>query len=137
MRIPPLPPLAVLVVDDNRDAADTLGAYLRYAGHRVRTAYSPADAGRALAAGFRPDAVLVDLAMPGASGYDVARGVCAAVGRRPLLVAVTGHQGMEGRSAAEGFDHHFLKPVDPADLLAALEAYAARLPAPADNTRGA
>src|SRR5947209_9804353 len=72
-----LPPLAVLVVDDNRDAADTLAVYLRYAGHRVRTAYSAADAGRVLATGFRPDAVLVDVAMPGTTGYDVAREVCA------------------------------------------------------------
>jgi CheY-like chemotaxis protein len=135
MRIPPPPPpLAVLVVDDNRDAADTLGAYLRYAGHSVRTAGSAADAGRALAGGFRPDAVLLDLVLPGTSGYDVAHAVCAAAGRRPLLVAVTGHHGLEGWSAREGFDHHFLKPVNPDDLLAALGTYAARLPDPPVST---
>ena len=127
---PPPPPLSVLVVDDNRDAANTLAVYLRYAGQRVRTAYSAADAGRVLAAGFRPDAVLVDVALPGTTGYDVAREVCAALGRRPLLVAVTGHQGMEQRSASERFDHHFLKPVNPEHLLAALDIYAARLPDP-------
>jgi CheY-like chemotaxis protein len=74
----------------------------------------------------RPDAVLIDVGLPGEDGFAVARRVCAALPDRPLLVAMTGFQGLEARSKAEGFDLHFLKPADPAALLSALAAHAAK-----------
>lgn len=113
---------SVLVVDDNTDAADTLALLLRLHGHRVTTAYTGADA-LAAARNEEPDAVFLDLRLPGADGYEVARHLRAAVpGRKLLLVAVTGY-GQDGdhkRTREAGFDHHLVKPADPAALLALL-----------------
>jgi PAS domain S-box-containing protein len=104
----------ILVVDDNRDSADTLAALLRKLGNEVVTAY---DGERALelAEQLRPDLMVVDLGMPGLSGYDVARQVRV----RPefqstLLAAVTGwgKEDDHRRSLAAGFDCHLVKPVD-------------------------
>jgi two-component system CheB/CheR fusion protein len=75
---------------------------------------------------FPPDVVLMDIGLPGEDGYAVARRVCAALRRRPVLVAVTGHQDLEGRSRVEGFDHHLLKPVDPEELVYLLMTYTTR-----------
>src|SRR4051794_28800736 len=98
----PAPLPSVLIVDDSPDAADSLAAVLRAHGHRVRTAYTPGDVGRAVQAGFRPDAVLMDVGLPDTDGYAVTRELCAALGYRPLLLAVTGHRELEGRSDREG-----------------------------------
>jgi CheY-like chemotaxis protein len=119
------------VVDDNRDGADSLAELARLHGHTVRTAYSPAAALVALDS-FVPDAVLMDLGMPGMDGYQLAREICGRLARRPLLVAVTGHSELARRSQDEGFDEHFLKPVDPAALMAFLAAHAAKR----ENGRG-
>jgi CheY-like chemotaxis protein len=113
------------VVDDNRDGADSLAELARLHGHTVRTAYSPAAALAALDS-FAPDVVLMDLAMPEMDGYKLARKICARLARRPLLVAITGHTELARRSQDEGFDEHFLKPVDPAALMAFLAAHAAK-----------
>jgi CheY-like chemotaxis protein len=119
-------PLSVLVVEDYPDGADSLATLLRVAGHSVATA---GDGPAALAAVLvsEPDAVLIDVGLPGEDGYAVAKRICVGLPDRPLLVALTGFQGLEGRSRAEGFDLHFLKPADPAALLSALAAHAARL----------
>jgi len=118
-------PLSVLVVEDYPDGAESLAALLGAVGHSVATAR---DGPAALAAVgvSRPDAVLIDVGLPGEDGFAVARRVCAALPDRPLLVAMTGFQGLEARSKAEGFDLHFLKPADPAALLSALAAHAAK-----------
>jgi CheY-like chemotaxis protein len=113
------------VVDDNRDGADSLAELARLFGHVVRTAYTPAEALAALGS-FAPDAVLMDLRMPGMDGYQLAREICGRLARRPLLVAVTGHSVLARRSQDEGFDEHFLKPMDPAALMAFLAAHAAK-----------
>jgi CheY-like chemotaxis protein len=117
--VPPAPPaprpLRVLVVDDHRDSADSLGHLLTTLGHDARVAYGGADA-RAEAASFPPDVVLMDIEMPGEDGYAVARSLCAQLSYRPVRVAVTCFGNLEGRSRSEGFEHHLLKPLDPAEL---------------------
>jgi signal transduction histidine kinase len=105
----------ILVVDDNRDAADTLTMVLELAGHEVRTAYDGADALQ-LAEVFRPRVMLLDIGMPHMDGYQAARQIRdRAWGRSMVLVALTGWgQEQDRRRTREaGFDHHFVKPVDP------------------------
>jgi two-component system, OmpR family, response regulator len=115
------PSLSVLVVDDSRDAADSLADVLRACGHEARTAYTPTEA--VIAVGdFAPDAILMDIGIPGMDGYRLARKLCGLLGRRPLLIAVTGCTGLEEWSRTEGFDAHFLKPADPQELLDVLQA---------------
>jgi CheY-like chemotaxis protein len=111
----------VLVVDDNRDAADSLGALLGLIGVEARVVYSGPDALAAVGE-FHPAVVLLDLGMPGMDGYEVARRVRArADAGRVTLVALTGWGQDEDRrrSRAAGFDHHLTKPAD-VDALEAL-----------------
>ena len=80
----------VLVVDDNRDAADSLASVLQALGYATRTAYSSREAMFALTA-FSPRAVLLDIELPDMGGYDMAREIRARkLGNDPVLVAVTG-----------------------------------------------
>jgi signal transduction histidine kinase len=119
----PGPSRRVLVVDDNRDAADSLALLLKLMGHEVRTAYDgPAALQEARA--WRPEVVLLDIGLPGMTGYEVARRLRE---ERPpeelLLVALTGYGQEEDRRRSQeaGLDLHFVKPVDPnalRDLLA-------------------
>jgi PAS domain S-box-containing protein len=111
----------VLIADDNRDAADSLGMLLGLAGHEVRIAHSGQTA-LSLAQVFRPDTALLDIGMPDLSGYEVAR----QLRREPWgagirLIALTGWGQTDDRRRAHeaGFDHHLTKPIDP-DALAAL-----------------
>lgn len=112
VRLPRAPAaLRVLVVDDNPDAAHTLSALLRMTGHDVVKASGGEDALR-LAAGHRPDVAIIDLAMPGISGYELAEKLRAqAWARDSVLIALTGHEAPEARVRGAGFDHHFLKPI--------------------------
>jgi CheY-like chemotaxis protein len=108
----------ILVVDDNRDSADSMSLMLRHLGHDVRAAYDGAEAEQA-ADTFRPDAVLLDIGLPKRNGYEVARHIRRQPwGAAVLLIAVTGWgQEEDRRKAAEaGFDHHLTKPVNPAEL---------------------
>jgi DNA-binding response OmpR family regulator len=125
MTTPTTPP-SILIVDDSPDAADSLATIFRAHGHEARTAYSSSDVGRLVQAGFRPGVVAMDIGLPDTDGYAVARELCAALGYRPLLLAVTGHQNLDDRSDREGFDWHFLKPVDPTLLLKMLDIYGRR-----------
>ncbi len=106
-------PLRVLVVDDNADVLTSMTMLLELEGHAVTTAQDADSALRAVA-DFRPDVVLLDLGLPGADGYEVARRLRTRHGEDVLLVAVTGYGQPEdrARSRAAGFDHHLLKPVD-------------------------
>jgi CheY-like chemotaxis protein len=110
-------PVRVLVADDNRDSADSLQRVLVLYGHEVRVAYDGASALR-IGAEFRPRVAVLDIAMPGTDGYDVARAIRRQHGREVTLVALTGWgQEADRRRAMEsGFDHHLVKPVDPGAL---------------------
>jgi signal transduction histidine kinase/ActR/RegA family two-component response regulator len=130
--------LTVLVVDDNRDGAETIADLLRAWGHRPHTAHE-GHTGVRLAAELRPDVLLLDLGLPGLDGYDVAR-IIGNAGLRDglLLVAVTGYgqEGDRARTAAAGFDHHLVKPVDPEELRRLLEGVRAGASRPVTGTGG-
>jgi CheY-like chemotaxis protein/two-component sensor histidine kinase len=103
----------ILVVDDNKDAADSLGMLLRMMGNEVRTAHDGLEAVGA-AAVFRPDVVLLDIGLPKLNGYDAARRIRAERGDNVMLIALTGWGQEEDRrrSKEAGFDHHMTKPVE-------------------------
>ena len=107
----------VLVVDDNRDAADTLARLLQEAGATVRVAYNGPDALNAVEE-FAPHTLVLDLGMPGMSGLDVARQVHKRPGTPPELIALTGWGQSADRelTRAAGFRHHLTKPVDFSEL---------------------
>jgi CheY-like chemotaxis protein len=115
--------LRVLVADDDRDSVLTLMMLLREEGHEARGVYSGRQVmGHVL--DFDPDVVLLDIAMPELSGWEVARTIRARRGaERPLLIGISGEykQGAD-RVLAQilGFNHYFVKPYAPADLLALL-----------------
>jgi CheY-like chemotaxis protein len=121
--------LAVLIVDDDRDGAESLAELLRFRGYAVRVACTPGTAVTE-AETHRPDVILMDIGIPGMDGYRVAQRVCELLGRKPLLVAITGYGHLEERSRQEGFDHHFLKPADPSAIESVLAAHAGRRSAP-------
>jgi CheY-like chemotaxis protein len=109
----------ILIVDDNMDAADSLGHLLELMGHEVRTAYD-GEAGVVAAAAFRPDVVLMDIGMPKLNGYDAARRIRQeSWGKQLILVALTGwgQESDRRRSQEAGFDRHLVKPVDPNALM--------------------
>ena len=113
----------ILVVDDNRDAADTLAAVLGLQGHTVKVAYHGLEVS-ALARAFLPDVILLDLGLPGMSGYEVVSELRAAPDTRELtVIALTGYGQEEDRrrSREHGFDHHLVKPVNLAALLRLIE----------------
>jgi PAS domain S-box-containing protein len=108
----------ILVVDDNRDAAESLGLLLEMMGHQVCVTHGGAE-GLALMRTFEPAVVLLDIGMPDVDGYEVARRIREEGGsRRPLLIAITGWGQVEDRRRARqaGFDHHLTKPVDVHEL---------------------
>ena len=110
--------LKMLVVDDNRDAAESLSMLLELKGHEVRVAYDGEDALQ-LAEDFRPHMVLLDLGMPKMNGYEACRRIRDHVwGAQMTLVAVTGWGQEDDRrkSTAAGFDRHLVKPVNPETL---------------------
>jgi two-component system CheB/CheR fusion protein len=110
-------PVRVLVADDNRDAADTLQRVLALYGHEVRVAYDGASALR-IGQEFRPRVAVLDIAMPGSDGYEVAREMRRQQGRNVTIVALTGwgNENDLRRALEAGFDHHIVKPVDPGAL---------------------
>jgi CheY-like chemotaxis protein len=118
-----LPARRVLVVDDNRDAADSLGVLLRLLGAEVHVAHSGPEA-LEQARLHRPAVVLLDLGMPGMDGYQVARRIRQLPGLGDItLIALTGWgQDADRRdTAAAGFNHHLTKPADIKELEALLE----------------
>lgn len=112
----------VLVADDNRDAADSLAAFLALAGHEMRVAY---DGNTALSTAreFHPDMAVLDIDMPGLDGYAVAEALRVESWAEHLsIVAVTGLGDQENARRAEtaGFDAHLVKPVEPDRIRALL-----------------
>jgi CheY-like chemotaxis protein len=112
----------VLVIEDNRDARETLHAWLEELGHQVYTAGDGVE-GLATARHVHPEVALVDIGLPGLDGYQVAENLRASddPNRPMLLVAITGYGRPEdsARAREAGFDAHLVKPVQP-DALARL-----------------
>jgi len=118
----------ILVVDDNRDAADSLGALLEGLGASVRVVYDGHAALEALG-DFEADVVFLDLGMPGLDGFEVARKIREREDLRNVaLVAITGwgQQQDRARTQAAGFDRHLVKPVDPPRIHAVLASVTRR-----------
>jgi signal transduction histidine kinase len=112
----------IIVVDDNRDAADTLSMALRQHGADVQTTYSAMDALEALLPNSRA-VVIADLGMPELDGFELARRIRAdAANAEVTLIALSGWGQLEDRTRAQdaGFDAHFTKPADIDALVAAL-----------------
>ena len=111
-------PRRILIVDDNRDAADALALLLTFEGHHVDVEYRSTDALDRVAQ-QHPDVVFLDIGMPVMDGYAVARAIRAHHGNTPRLIALTGYGMPEDRkrTAAAGFDAHLVKPVDVETLL--------------------
>ncbi len=107
----------ILVADDNKDTADSLQRVLQLYGYDVRVAYDGASALR-MGAAFRPEVAVLDIGMPGANGYEVAREIRRQQGPQIKLVALTGwgQDGDRRRAMEAGFDFHLTKPVDPGTL---------------------
>ncbi len=109
-----LPRRRILVVDDNRDAAESLGELLSALGAIVRVVHSGREALETLDS-FAPDSVLLDIGMPDMDGYEVARKIRSTAEHGDvLLIALTGwgQEHDQRRSLAAGFDHHVVKPPD-------------------------
>jgi signal transduction histidine kinase/CheY-like chemotaxis protein/HAMP domain-containing protein len=128
--VPTLPALGrrlnVLIADDNRDAADTLATLMRLAGHSPRVAYEGASAVERFRA--QPaDVVLLDIGMPGMSGYEVARRIRSLQrsAQPPLIMAMSGWgQPKDKHAAADaGIDHHLTKPVTTQALMDVISAH--------------
>ena len=108
----------ILVVDDNVDSAESLAMVLRVTGHQVRTAHDGLTA-LAMADEFEPEIVLLDIGLPQMDGYEVARRLRSRQRVDGLvIVALTGYGQDDDRrrSREAGFDHHLVKPVQPAVL---------------------
>jgi CheY-like chemotaxis protein len=108
----------ILVADDNRDAAESMGMLLRLMGHEVRIVHDGIKAVEE-AAVFYPDVILLDIGMPRLNGYEAARLIREQRwSASTVIVALTGWGRDEDRQQATeaGFDRHFTKPLDPAQL---------------------
>ncbi len=128
---PVAPSLRILVLDDDRDTADSMAMLLQVMGHCVQTAYTGLQA-IAAAGEFRPHVALLDLALPGVDGLEVGRRLRAIPELDGLhLIAISGYAQPEHlrRSAEAGFVLHLVKPCSAEDLQHALQTV---LPRPTD-----
>jgi CheY-like chemotaxis protein len=125
----PTRPLRMLVVDDNQDSARSMALLLRKVGHEVELAFD-GHAGLRQVEAHRPDIVLLDIGLPGLSGFEVAQRIRQQPALAGLgLVAVSGY-GLDGdrqKAREAGFDAHLLKPVAFDELLHLLASLAERL----------
>jgi PAS domain S-box-containing protein len=125
----PSRPLRVLVVDDSEDTTELLGTLLEMAGHSIQVAHTGPSALEAAAA-FRPDAIILDIGLPGLDGYQVAQRLREDPALKSVtLIAATGYGQEEDlrRSREVGFDQHLVKPIDPAELQRLLAELAGRV----------
>src|SRR6185503_14533483 len=117
--------MSILLVDDNRDAAEMLADSLRALGHRVSIAYDGSQA-LDLASGYVPDVAVLDLGLPVIDGYEVAARLHTQKGWEHVrMVALTGY-GLPNdreRTKQAGFDKHLMKPVDVHDLNVTLRSF--------------
>ena len=121
---PPPRALRIIVVDDERDSVDMLTVLLNDEGHEVRGLTRSTEVLDAVA-DFNPDAVLLDIAMPEMSGYEVAKEIRRRYGEvKPILIAISGrYKQTSDKVLAQivGFDHHVTKPYAPEALLSLLK----------------
>ena len=113
----------ILVVDDNEDAATTLAFLLAEAGYEVRAAFSGKEA-LEVAMNFHPDVCIIDINMPGMSGYELARRIRSQdVAHCPVLATLTAYSDVThlDRAANAGFDLHFTKPMELSELVEQIE----------------
>ena len=109
-----IPPLRILIVDDNRDSADMLATLLTFSGHETYTA-NDGLAAVDRAANLQPDVIFMDIGLPVVNGYEAARRIRELQGdKKPVLVALTGwgQDADRRRSESAGFDAYLVKPVD-------------------------
>ena len=114
--------LRVMVVDDNKDAAETLDMLLKTMGHDVRVVHDPSAAIEL--AGFAPfDVFILDIGLPDMNGYELARRLRPRSGAMPTFIALTGYGGSEDRQRGEeaGFDHYLVKPASAGELAGLLQ----------------
>ena len=107
----------VVVIDDNRDAADVTAMLVQALGGECRTAYDGISGVREVLA-YRPDIVLLDIGMPGFDGYETCARIRHELGRGVVVVALTGFGQEQDRdkAARSGFDAHMTKPAEPKEL---------------------
>ncbi|HVS62902.1 MAG TPA: CheR family methyltransferase [Thermoanaerobaculia bacterium] len=117
---PPAVARRILIVDDQKDTAEALATILAMEGHVVRTA-PDGKAALALARTLDPELVLLDLGLPRMDGYQVARELREVLGRRVMVIALTGYQEDSARLRAAGFDGHLLKPTSLERLFALVD----------------
>jgi CheY-like chemotaxis protein len=123
----------VLVVDDNRDAAEMISAVLESSGHDVRIAEDASQA-LSLADVFHPQLAVLDIGLPVMDGYTLGRELRARMGAEaPILIALSGYGQEEDqrRSEQAGFASHLVKPVDAERLIGLVEKLVANSPPPA------
>jgi CheY-like chemotaxis protein len=115
--------MRILVVDDNRETADALSAFLNLHGHETHTVYDGMSA--CLNAGqFAPDCALVDIRMPDFDGFEVARTLRQSPSTRQLrMIALTGEraESLVPHASDDLFEHYFLKPASPLAILAHID----------------
>ncbi|HXF16719.1 MAG TPA: response regulator, partial [Burkholderiales bacterium] len=120
----------ILVVDDNRDSAESLAILLRLAGNDLQLAYDGVEAVEK-AAVQNPDIIVLDIGLPKMNGYDACRAIRAQPGGKDItIIAASGWAREEDRrmSKEAGFDAHLIKPVDHATLMKLVTDAAARAP---------
>ena len=111
--------LRILIADDDRDTVLSLATILLQEGHEVREVYR-GDAVLDQVRAYKPDVVLLDIGMPGLTGFEIARHVREELGRaRPLMIAVTAWHQKSAKVLGKlvGFDHYVTKPYSTAELL--------------------
>lgn len=120
----------ILVVDDNRDTATSCASIFKALGHEVQTAFD-GFAALETARAFHPEAIFLDIGLPGINGFDVARTLRSEGFTKETIVAVSGYGQPDDRqrSREAGFDDHLVKPVPHEDLLGVLRRVHAKQPA--------
>ena len=118
-------PVSVLVIEDVADTADTLAEFLRLkCGYEVAVAYD-GETGLKRAVADPPDVVVCDIGLPRLDGLRVAQQLADLLSPRPLLIAVTAYGGTFTRGPAmKVFDHYLVKPADPVEIAALIQAHA-------------
>ncbi|HWI38788.1 MAG TPA: response regulator [Burkholderiales bacterium] len=116
--------LRIAVIDDNQDVVATMTALLETEGHQTMACYTGTEALSRIQK-FKPDVVLLDIGLPGESGWEVARKIRKSIGQtHPMIIGITGQftKGAD-RILAEmnGIDYYLIKPADPIVLLSLLE----------------